>query len=194
MRAVLFLFLFFWGTAVMAIEEPKYTVLRTTDLYEIRDYADRVAVETIQGDGENGAFQRLFKYISGANVQSSKIAMTVPVTQSTKIAMTVPVTQSTGKDGTAMRFFLPASYTMDTAPVPSDDRVKLVLVRGGIYAVHRYSGRSSVKNFNDAAQTLFDALRRDGLTAVGVPIKATYNGPFTPFFLRRNEAMVRIDG
>jgi len=194
MRAVLFLFLFFWGTAVMAIEEPKYTVLRTTDLYEIRDYADRVAVETIQGDGENGAFQRLFKYISGANVQSSKIAMTVPVTQSTKIAMTAPVTQSTRKDGTAMRFFLPASYTMDTAPVPSDDRVKLVLVRGGIYAVHRYSGRSSVKNFNDAAQTLFDALRRDGLTAVGVPIKATYNGPFTPFFLRRNEAMVRIDG
>ena len=194
MRAVLFLFLFFWGTAVMAIEEPKYTVLRTTDLYEIRDYADRVAVETIQGDGENGAFQRLFKYISGANVQSSKIAMTVPVTQSTKIAMTAPVTQSMGKDGTAMRFFLPASYTMDTAPVPSDDRVKLVLVRGGIYAVHRYSGRSSVKNFNDAAQTLFDALRRDGLTAVGVPIKATYNGPFTPFFLRRNEAMVRIDG
>lgn len=194
MRAVLFLFLFFWGTAVMAIEEPKYTVLRTTDLYEIRDYADRVAVETIQGDGENSAFQRLFKYISGANVQSSKIAMTVPVTQSTKIAMTAPVTQSTGKDGTAMRFFLPASYTMDTAPVPSDDRVKLVLVRGGIYAVHRYSGRSSVKNFNDAAQTLFDALRRDGLTAVGVPIKATYNGPFTPFFLRRNEAMVRIDG
>lgn len=194
MRAVLFLFLFFWGTAVMAIEEPKYTVLRTTDLYEIRDYADRVAVETIQGDGENGAFQRLFKYISGANVQSSKIAMTVPVIQSTKIAMTAPVTQSTGKDGTAMRFFLPASYTMDTAPVPSDDRVKLVLVRGGIYAVHRYSGRSSVKNFNDAAQTLFDALRRDGLTAVGVPIKATYNGPFTPFFLRRNEAMVRIDG
>jgi hypothetical protein len=194
MRAVLFLFLFFWGTAVMAIEEPKYTVLRTTDLYEIRDYADRVAVETIQGDGENGAFQRLFKYISGANVRSSKIAMTVPVTQSTKIAMTAPVTQSTGKDGTAMRFFLPASYTMDTAPVPSDDRVKLVLVRGGIYAVHRYSGRSSVKNFNDAAQTLFDALRRDGLTAVGVPIKATFNGPFTPFFLRRNEAMVRIDG
>lgn len=178
----------------MAIEEPKYTVLRTTDLYEIRDYADRVAVETIQGDGENGAFQRLFKYISGANVQSSKIAMTVPVTQSTKIAMTAPVTQSTGKDGTVMRFFLPASYTMDTSPVPSDDRVKLVLVRGGIYAVHRYSGRSSVKNFNDAAQTLFDALRRDGLTAVGVPIKATYNGPFTPFFLRRNEAMVRIDG
>ena len=178
----------------MAIEEPKYTVLRTTDLYEIRDYADRVAVETIQGDGENGAFQRLFKYISGANVQSSKIAMTVPVTQSTKIAMTAPVTQSMGKDGTAMRFFLPVSYTMDTAPVPSDDRVKLVLVRGGIYAVHRYSGRSSVKNFNDAAQTLFDALRRDGLTAVGVPIKATYNGPFTPFFLRRNEAMVRIDG
>ena len=111
----------------MAIEEPKYTVLRTTDLYEIRDYADRVAVETIQGDGENGAFQRLFKYISGANVQSSKIAMTVPVTQSTKIAMTAPVTQSTGKDGTAMRFFLPASYTMDTAPVPSDDRVNLCL-------------------------------------------------------------------
>ena len=172
--------------AAMAIEKPSYDVVWESEAFEIRRYAPAILAQTaVQGSFKqvgNDAFRKLGGYIFGQNVTEEKIAMTAPVTQ------------SAGKDGTAMRFFLPASYTMDTAPVPSDDRVKLVLVRGGIYAVHRYSGRSSVKNFNDAAKTLFDALRREGITAVGVPIKATYNGPFTPFFLRRNEAMVRIDG
>ena len=36
-------------------------------------------------------------------------------------------------------------------------------------------------------------LQADGISVVSPPMKATYNGPFTPFFLRRNEAMVRID-
>ena len=35
-----------------------------------------------------------FDYISGANIGSKKLEMTVPVTQSEKIDMTIPVTQS----------------------------------------------------------------------------------------------------
>jgi hypothetical protein len=27
----------------------------------------------------------------------------------------------------------------------------------------------------------------------GQPVRATYNGPLTPFFMRRNEAMIRIE-
>jgi hypothetical protein len=33
----------------------------------------------------------------------------------------------------------------------------------------------------------------DNIKTVDNPIKATFNGPLTPFFLRRNETMVRIE-
>ena len=52
-----------WGSAVMALEEPKYTIIKQTNDYEIRKYDDQLAVETLEGSGENRAFSLLFKYI-----------------------------------------------------------------------------------------------------------------------------------
>jgi len=68
--------------AAMAYEEPKYELIKSTAIYEIRKYGDRLAVQTIQNSGEDRAFGRLFSYISGANLNSNKIAMTTPVIQS----------------------------------------------------------------------------------------------------------------
>ena len=182
-----------WGSAVMALEEPKYTIIKQTNDYEIRKYDDRLAVETLEGSGENRAFSLLFKYISGANEQNSKVAMTIPVTQSTKIDMTAPVTQEEVNGDRVMRFFLPTQFTMEDAPRPTSDAVRLVIVKGQTYAVMRYSGRSSDQNFIRNARKLSEALKRDGVQASGDPIKATFNGPFMPFFLRRNEVMVPVD-
>ena len=43
----------------MALEEPKYSIIKKTNNYEIRKYADRLAVETLEGSGENRAFSLL---------------------------------------------------------------------------------------------------------------------------------------
>ena len=75
------LFILLYST-VMAYEEANYEVVSKNKVYEIRKYSDRLAVKTIHSSGENGAFRRLFNYISGANQSSSKIAMTIPVMQS----------------------------------------------------------------------------------------------------------------
>ena len=106
--------------------------------------------------------------------------------------MTAPVTQEAQADGVTMRFFLPANYNFETAPIPTDPKVRLVLVKGADYAVHKYSGRSTDQNFNKASKLLLEALEKDGVSTKGIPIKATYNGPFTPFFARRNEAMIEV--
>jgi len=182
-----------WGSAVMALEEPKYTIIKQTNDYEIRKYDDRLAVETLEGSGENRAFSLLFKYISGANELNSKVAMTIPVTQSTKIDMTAPVTQLEVNGDRIMRFFLPTKFTMEDAPRPTSDAIRLVIVRGKTYAVMRYSGRSSDQNFIRNAHKLSKALQRDGMQTSGDPIKATYNGPLIPFFLRRNEVMMPVE-
>ena len=182
-----------WSTAAMSLEEPEYTILKQTAEYEIRKYGDRLAVEAFETGGEDRAFSLLFSYISGANVLNSKVDMTTPVTQSIKVDMTAPVTQEDINGTRIMRFFLPSKFSMENAPIPTSDAVKLVIVHGKTYAVMRYSGRSSDQNFSRKARKLIDALERDGVEVSSAPIKATFNGPLTPFFLRRNEVMIPIN-
>ena len=68
----------------MSYEEPKYTVVSERDRYEVRRYKNRTVAEvTFQTD--NSGFRLLFDYISGANLGSKKLEMTVPVIQSEKI-------------------------------------------------------------------------------------------------------------
>ena len=164
----------------MACEEPEYKILQSNDAYEIRQNKERLAVQTIQGHGSNSAFRRLFLYISGTNETSSKISMTVPVTQ-------------TDQNGaTQMQFYLPQAFTKEMAPKPSHGSAKLVTEPGGYYAVMQYSGRSTDKNYQTHAARLKRHLQDAGVTILGASIKATHNGPLTPFFMRRNEAIYTI--
>ena len=183
---------YFWANISIALEETSYRVIAVKEIYEIREYDDRLAVQTVQINGQNGAFRKLFRYISGSNIASTKIEMTTPVTQSIKIDMTTPVTQKFQDGEMIMKFFLPRKFQLKTAPQPLSEDLSVVIVKGGKYAVIKYSGRSTYKNFERHSKVLLEALLSDNIKAVGHPIKATFNGPLTPFFVRRNEAMVRI--
>ena len=176
----------------MAYEEPQYDVVFKADGYEVREYDDRIAAQVPSQTRSNKAFRTLFKYISGANQSAEKVSMTIPVTQSEKIEMTVPVTQGAESDVGYMQFFLPSSYTLETAPKPTDPSVEVIKVEGGYYAVYSYNGRANDKNAKNAEAQLLDRLSRDGVTVTSEVIRATYNGPLTLPFNRRNEAMVRI--
>ena len=185
-------FFYFWANILIAYEETSYRILAANQIYEIREYDDRLAVQTSQENGQNRAFRKLFKYISGSNISSTKIEMTIPVTQSIKIDMTTPVTQKFQDGKIIMRFFLPRKFQLETAPQPLSEDLSITVVKGGKYAVMKYSGRSTVKNFEKHSKLLLEALSINKITTLGDPIKATFNGPLTPFFVRRNEVMVRI--
>ena len=184
---------YFWANISIALEETSYRVIATNQIYEIREYDDRLAVQTSQKNGQNGAFRKLFNYISGSNISSTKIEMTTPVTQSVKIDMTTPVTQKFRDGEMIMQFFLPSKFQLKTVPQPLGEDLSIVVVKGGKYAVKKYSGRSTYNNFEKHSKLLLEALFSDSIKTVDNPIKATFNGPLTPFFLRRNEAMVRIE-
>ena len=184
---------YFWANISIALEETSYRVISANQIYEIREYDDRIAVQTRQKNGQNGAFRKLFKYISGSNISSTKIEMTTPVTQSIKIDITTPVTQKFQDGKMIMKFFLPRKFQLKTAPQPLSEDLSVVIVKGGKYAVIKYSGRSTYKNFDRHSKVLLEALATDKIKTVDHPIKATFNGPLTPFFMRRNEAMIRIE-
>ena len=183
---------YLWANISIAYEEASYRILAANQIYEIREYDDRLAVQTSQENGQNRAFRKLFKYISGSNISSTKIEMTIPVTQSIKIDMTTPVTQKFQDGKIIMRFFLPRKFQLEMAPQPLNEDLSVVVVKGGKYAVMKYSGRSTVKNFQKHSNLLLEALSINKITTLDDPIKATFNGPLTPFFVRRNEVMIRI--
>ena len=183
---------YLWANISIAYEETSYRIVAANQNYEIREYDDRLAVQTSQENGQNKAFRELFKYISGSNTSSTKIEMTIPVTQSIKIDMTRPVTQNFQDGKIIMRFFLPRKFQPETAPQPLNEDLSIVVVKGGKYAVMKYSGRSTVKNFEKHSNLLLEALSVNKITTLDDPIKATFNGPLTPFFIRRNEVMIRI--
>ena len=163
----------------MAYEEANYKVVKENKNYEIRKYSDRLVIETNSTQG-NG-FRKLFDYISGNNEQKEEIKMTVPVTQEIK------------NGNMTMQFYLPSKFNKDNAPKPSNSDIKILNIEGGYYAVIKYSGRSSDKNFLKNKNILEKQLKQDNITIISPPIRASYNSPFTLPMLKRNEVMYRIN-
>jgi hypothetical protein len=187
------------GGNAMAYESPEYRVITQADGYEVREIAAHLAVETTvpgtYAQARNRAFRRLFDYIQGENTLRTQVDMTVPVTSrpaSAKIAMTVPVTSAPSAGGHTMQFVLPRAFDRDSAPLPKDPQVRLVEVPAERVAVGRFSGLSSEDNWREAEAALLAALQRDGLEPAGASRLAVYNGPFTPWFMRRNEVVVPL--
>ncbi|HBG04415.1 MAG TPA: heme-binding protein [Geobacter sp.] len=184
----------------MATEEAPYTVIRTDDIFELREYAPQVLAEIIvDGDLEgagNKAFRPLFRYISGDNKSRGKIAMTAPVSQEQqgeKIAMTAPVSQQSAQGKWAVSFMMPASYTMENLPAPDDPNITLRQVPARRVAAVRYSGVWSEGNYLRYKQELENWITANRLKVIGDPVWARYNPPFTLWFLRRNEILIPID-
>ena len=184
---------------VMAAEEAEYTVALKQDKLEIRDYAPSIVAEVIVNDNfedaSGAAFRKLFNYISGDNTGRNKIAMTSPVSQKPepeKIAMTSPVGQRKSDQGWAVSFMMPASYTMDSIPLPDDPSVVLREIPAHRAAAIRYSGTWSEKAYKKQLALLMEWIKTENLETMGEPIWARYNAPFTPWFMRRNEILIPI--
>ena len=186
MRIIKFYFIVFCTlfilsySTVMAYEEANYEVVSKNEIYEIRKYSDRLAVETMTS-GIDSNFRKLFNYISGRNDTQEKIAMTTPVTQVEK------------NGNMTMQFYLPSKFNSDNVPNPSREDVRIVNIEGGYYAVLRYSGRASDGNFIKHKEILEKELKKNNILIISPPIRATYDSPFTLPMNRRNEAMYKVE-
>ncbi len=182
-----------------AIEEPEYEVVKTIDKVELRRYAPYVVAEVLLESGAedagNKAFPILAGYIFGKNKGEEKFAMTAPVTQTAapmRMEMTAPVTQAAVAGGMLVQFVLPKAVTLESAPEPIDPRVQIRQVPAANWAVLRYSGTWSQANYQEHLDALRQLLQAQGIATQGEPVLARYNGPLTPWFLRRNEIWLAL--
>ena len=195
-----FIFLLLIPTIAMAIEEPKYTVAKKDNDFEIRLYEPVIVAETVVDtsdfdEASNEGFRRLAGYIFGGNRVRQKIEMTAPVTteQSQKVAMTAPVESEQLGRSMRVAFTMPSEYTMESLPVPDDSRVTLRRMPARKFATIRFSGRWTEANFREHTDELITWIQKEKMKVTGAPIVARYNPPFIPSFLRRNEILIPLE-
>lgn len=201
-RMILAVALLLPGGAAMSYQQPDYEVLYTDGDVEYRQYDSYLVSETVIENARDAdaasseGFRRLFRYITGANQSRSRISMKVRVAQaeSEKIAMTVPVQQSATEAGWRVSFVMPADYTLETAPQPTDSRIYVREVPGRLMAVRRFAGRWTERNYVANEAALLAEIEEAGVEPNGVIERAAYNAPFSLPFLRRNEVMVPVAG
>lgn len=181
-------------------ETPTYSVFTSDGDKEVRQYGERIVAKTrTRGtfrESQNEAFRILANYIFGANESRQKIAMTAPVTSaptSEKIAMTAPVTQAKENGEWVMTFTMPAKYTLETLPKPTDPRVQFETLPARKIAAIRYSGFWSEERNEEKARELQDWLNKEEKwRPSGAPRFAGYDPPWTLPFLRRNEMLIDL--
>jgi hypothetical protein len=195
--------LLFSGCSTLGIRttpEPPHEVTRRDGPIEVREYRPQVLAETVvradHDEAGSQAFRRLAGYIFGGNRAGRQIAMTAPVLQkeaSQSIDMTAPVLQRETAEGWWMAFILPAEISLDSAPEPTDPLVELREVPGRTIATLRYGGLNSPEKMERYAADLGRWLDEQGFRPLGPPTMASYDPPWTLWFLRRNEVQIEIE-
>jgi hypothetical protein len=182
------------------IEQPKYEVLKQSNGVELRRYAPYLAAEvTVKAGSSDEAsskgFRQLAGYIFGGNQGADNVAMTAPVTTearsgSTTIAMTAPVTTSEKDVGAyTVQFSMPSKWTMDTLPIPNNDKIELVQITAEKRVAYRFTGQRSQARIDEAAAKIGYFMETEKLEAASSIIVAGYDGPSVPMGKKRWEVM-----
>ena len=187
---------------VMAIEEPKYSIVETDDKFELRAYAPMIIAEvSVQGSlksASNQGFRLIADYIFGNNIASNgekqKVAMTAPVTVQAQPKL-LNVTQQGGaqEQEWKVHFVMPSEYSMSALPKPNNPKVKLKEVSERYYASLRFAGLTGEKKVARKTKELQEWMATKNLTAKGQPELARYNPPWTLPFARRNEVLIEVE-
>ncbi len=91
-----------------------------------------------------------------------------------------------------VRFIMPKSWTIETLPAPTDERVRLLPVSAKRMVVIRFSGTADDARIAAKTAALRMYATEYKLAVIGEPVLAFYNPPWTLPFFRRNEIMLEI--
>jgi DNA gyrase inhibitor GyrI len=186
------------------VEIAPYEVLQSDGSIEIRHYEELLLVSTpMKGDLDKneGAFNKLFRYISGENKAATKVEMTAPVlinpedSEGQKIAMTAPVfmNQDENAENWTMSFVLPSTFDYETAPRPTDSDVTLDKITDLTVAAIRFNGLLRNDNTQKHKSQLERWIADNGFRITGSYKTAGYNPPWTLPNLRRNEVIIPVE-
>jgi hypothetical protein len=175
----------FTASSVGEIETQPYEIIRSESEIEIRAYPSVITasylMKTIGYKNSAGkGFRTLANYIFGENNTNSKIAMTAPVH--------MEMTDST----TRMHFMMPAEYSMEDLPMPSDASIEIGPTKSKVVAVISFGGYANDDRIASKKSELRAWLDQNNMTYMEPFTFLGYNPPYQVFG-RRNEVIVEIE-
>ena len=184
------------GPVMSNVEKPDYKVIQSEQNIEIRQYEPMIIAEVeVDGKREDAirdGFRLIADYIFGNNTVEQNISMTAPVQQKENIAMTSPVQQQLAGKSWQISFVMPSEYSMESLPVPNNNRVRLKEILAKKFVVIEFSGSNSNENVIGHENQLMKYIKANQINIIGSPKYAFYNAPLTLPLLRRNEVMIEI--
>ena len=184
------------------VEEAPYSVVKVDadKNIEVRRYEPMILVTTsMSGSGQNSAFRKLFRYITGENVGARDIAMTAPVlmgdgkaSQGTNIPMTAPVFINEQSNLPTMSFVMPKDFTMNSTPKPTNPDVWVSETNNYTVVAIQFNGLLSDSNIEKHTKILTQWIKEKGFSSNGKVVTAGYNGPLTLPMFRRNEVLMEV--
>lgn len=196
LAATLMVLTLMMGAPAMAVEEPRYEVVRAQGDFELRRYPPLLIAETwVSGDMDGASrkgFRLLADYIFGNNqlpdsASSEKIAMTAPVTVEPQVA-------SGAADHWRVHFVMPSQYTLATIAKPRNEAVRLRQLPEQWFVAHRFSSFTTTARVESKTQEALQWASEQGLSRLGAPQLARYDPPWTLPMFRRNEILLQVQG
>jgi predicted transcriptional regulator YdeE len=175
-------------TAVFAYEKPESVLLEKEGKFELRKYSEMTLISTPMKGMENrgDSFRKLFGYIGGGNAKKQKISMTVPV-----ITQDNAGTKNAERAGT-MSFVVPTEVVKAGAPKPNDQNIVVKKMPAAKYATLQFKGGDDEGKRKIAVDNLKAIVKKKSLKTVGKPFFSSYDPPFKPEFLRKNEVWIQV--
>ena len=179
-------------------ETLNYVVLEIENRMELRWYPAHLLAQVDLSENSYRkaiyqGFGPLADFIFGKNLPAEKISMTSPVqvSRSQRIGMTSPVTVSGVGDYT-VSFVMPAAYSLETLPKPKNPLVRITEIGERTMAVTPINGFFNERKVRDAKNRLEKWVEAQGQQIQDDFLVAGYDPPWVPWFLARNEVMVRV--
>ena len=165
------------------IETYKYTVEKSYDSFEIRNY-DSALFTSVKlpfsgfDKSSSKGFSILAGYIFGDNEENKKIAMTSPVTM-------------TLDDSITMMFMVPNQFTKESLPKPSQSIIEIKKIESKKMAAISFGGWANDKKIESYKSKLVLSLKSEGILFSDKFLFFGYNAPYE-FFNRKNEVLVEL--
>jgi len=183
-----FLFLIIVLSKVMAIETPKYKIIKKYIKVEVREYSPMiVAFTSVQESyrlAQNRGFRKIANYIFGENQKGMEIAMTAPV---------ISTQLESNSETHEILFIMPNKYKINDLPKPNQNGLFIEKRSLNKVAVIRFGGWATKERVMHYQKVLFNEISLLGLQKVGKLMVAQYNSPWVLPPFRKNELIIQIN-
>ena len=149
-------FLYSISLTVSAQSNDQYNILKTIGEIEIREYKSLIyaSYKPLNLDDRSNSFRKVADFIFGSNNKNEEISMTSPVV-------------IRPNNNYEMSFIMPAEYSMENLPQPTDKNIKIKFQKKDTKACIQYSGFSNATKEEKYISKLEQLLKENNIKHKG---------------------------